>query len=342
MANSRAILEALGRESGCQRLSATFYARVGQDPVLRPLFPGKSQRCAIEAFAAFLVQFLGGDEEQTQHRWWLSLRESHARFRFGPAERSAWLRHMAETLDAAPLDAMERNALRQFFEQSASYLLGEDPAGPDHEELAARWEVQRALDDAIAGIAAGCDHPVLALAPRFQSRPAVFVGLLTRMVESGRDGLIGFVVDALGRDPSLTTRRSGGRTLLHCAAAAGCLPVVATVLRLGTDPGIIDAGGHTPLYWAANGCASAAGPEVVQALVRAGADVNAHGGVTRATPLHMAARQGHLEIARTLLDLGAAIDATDSKGDTPLRRALNCRRHSVAQLLQARLTAPGA
>src|SRR3954463_100635 len=85
------LLEALGGEAGCQRLSAEFYARVGKDPVLRPLFPGKSLRCATEEVAAFLIQFLGGDEEQTQYRWWLSLRESHARFRVGPSERSAWL-----------------------------------------------------------------------------------------------------------------------------------------------------------------------------------------------------------------------------------------------------------
>src|SRR2546430_6286922 len=45
-------------------------------------------------------------------------------------------------------------------------------------------------------------------------------------------------------------------------------------------------------------------PEVVRALVRAGADVNACGGVTRATALHMAARRGHVEIARALLDSG--------------------------------------
>src|ERR1700736_1061820 len=97
-------LQALGGEAGCKRLSADFYARVGKDSVLRPLFPGKSLRCATEEFAAFLIQFLDGDEEQTQYRWWLSLRESHARFRIGPTERSAWFKHMGATLEAAPLD----------------------------------------------------------------------------------------------------------------------------------------------------------------------------------------------------------------------------------------------
>ncbi len=105
------VLEALGGEEGCRRLSAAFYARVGKDPVLRPFFPGKSLRCATEAFAAFLIQFLGGEEEQTQFRWWLSLRESHARFQISPEARRAWLKNMEATLDVTPLDEGTRNAL---------------------------------------------------------------------------------------------------------------------------------------------------------------------------------------------------------------------------------------
>jgi hemoglobin len=77
------LLEALGGEAGCKRLRMEFYARVGKEPVLRPLFPGKSLRCATEEFAAFLIQF---HEEQTQYRWWLSLRESHAPDRYHGAE----------------------------------------------------------------------------------------------------------------------------------------------------------------------------------------------------------------------------------------------------------------
>jgi ankyrin repeat protein len=189
------------------------------------------------------------------------------------------------------------------------------------------------LDDAIGAIAAGHDDEALALVPQFQSRSSVFVGLLARMVRSGRARLIHFVRDAVENEPSLATRRFFGRTLLHFASGAGCLEVVALLLRLDTDPNTQDGGGHAPLYAAANECASGAGPEVVRALVRAGADVNACGGVTRATALHMAARRGHVAIARALLDCGAAIDAQDSKRDTPLQRAINCRRDMVAQLL---------
>jgi truncated hemoglobin YjbI len=165
------LLEALGGEAGCKRLSRAFYARVGADPVLQSLFPGKTQKCAIEQFAAFLIQFLGGDEEQTQCRWWLSLSESHARFRISDAERSAWLKHMRATLEAAPLDEATRTALGHFFIHTAAYVVGKEAAEPEHEELSGRWREQRLLDAAIQAIAAGRDDEAILLAQRFASRP---------------------------------------------------------------------------------------------------------------------------------------------------------------------------
>jgi truncated hemoglobin YjbI len=331
-----ALLEALGGEEGCRRLSAAFYARVGKDPILRPFFPGKSLKCATEEFAAFLIQFLGGDEKQTQFRWWLSLRESHAPFQIGPNARRAWLKHMEATLDAVPRDEATKNALRNFFSHSSAYVIGSEAGEPDHEELAARWSEQRALDRVIATIVTGQEDETLALAPRFVSRPSVFVGILARMVQSGRARLIHFVIDAAESDPSLATRCLAGTTLLHFAAGAGCLEVVALLLRLGVDPNIDGRGGHTPLYCVANECGSEMGPDIVRALVRAGADVNACSGVTRATALHMAARRGHVEIARALLESGAAVNARDRKGDTPLQRAINCRKNGISQLLLER------
>jgi ankyrin repeat protein len=163
----------------------------------------------------------------------------------------------------------------------------------------------------------------------------VFVGLLARMIQSRRPGLVQFVMDAATHDSSLVTRRFAGGTLLHFAAGAGCFEVVALVLRLGVDPNIQGRGSHTPLYCAANECASETGPDIVRALVRAGANVNAHSGVTRTTALHMAARRGRTEIARALLESGAAVNALDRKGHTPLQRAIHCRMGGVAQLLLA-------
>lgn len=222
-----------------------------------------------------------------------------------------------------------------FFSCSSAYLIGRDAAEPDHEELTARWSEQRILDGVIAAIVESRDDEALALAPRFASRPSVFVGLLARMVQSGRARLIQFVMDAAESDTSLATRRFADATLLHFAAGAGCLEVVALLLRVGVDSNILGRG-RTPLYWVANGCESETGPEVARALVQAGADVNACCGVTRATALHMAARRGHVEIARALLDSGAAVNARTQKGDTPLQRAVNCRKNGVSQLLLER------
>jgi hypothetical protein len=247
---------------------------------------------------------------------------------------------MSATLAAAPLDEDTRKALGQFFLHSSAYVIGKETAAPEHAELSARWGEQRVLDGAIAAIAAGRDDEAILVAPRFVSRPAVFVGLMARMVKSGRARLIGFVVDAVERDASLATRRFGGRTLLHYAAGAGCTELVASVLRHGTAPDIPDSGGHTPLYRVANECASETGAAVVLALARSGADVNARNGVTRTTALHMAARRGYAEIARALLDCGAAIDARDKKGDTPLQRAINCRKDEIVKLLVERGTTP--
>jgi hemoglobin len=329
------MLKAIGGEAGCRKLSASFYARVPKDPVLRPLFPGKTQKCAIEAFAAFLIQFLEGNEDLTQSRWFLSLRESHCRFVIGAAERQAWLKNMNAALEALPLDDSARTALSQFFDGASSYIVGSDAPLPEHPELCERWARQLTLDDAIDAIAAGRDREALALAPHFQSRPSVFIGLLARMMKSGRAALIDFAVDAVERAPSLIVHRSQSRTLLHHAAAAGCAPMVALLIRLGADPNAQQGEGHTPLYSAANECGSAAGPEIVRALIRAGANVNASGGVTRSTALHLAARRGNIEIARALLECGADASMRDRKGDTPFDRARNCRKAAVAQLLSA-------
>ena len=63
--------------------------------------------------------------------------------------------------------------------------------------------------------------------------------------------------------------------------------------------------------------------EVVRALVRAGADVNACSGERGRQRFICEARRGHTQIARALLDSGAALNARDSKGDVPLQRTIN-------------------
>ena len=124
------LFEAIGGSATCRELAAAFYSRVDEDPVLRPLFPGKSHRCAIDAFAAFLLQFVGGPAGDTRHRWWLSLRESHHRFRIGQTGRDAWMKQMAWALGEVEIREPMRSALLELFEDASAYLVNTGPAAP--------------------------------------------------------------------------------------------------------------------------------------------------------------------------------------------------------------------
>jgi len=324
------VFEALGGAAGCRALAESFYARAARDPVLRPLFPAHL-RCAIEAFSAFLVQFLGGPPEHSQDRWWLSLRESHARFPIGPRERKAWLAQMNSTLAEFPAEETVRQELRSYFDAASGYLIGvETPAG---EALTHNWNAQLALDEAVAAIGRNDARRAIELVP--QCSRAVLPGLLARMIASRSPVLVDFAKREILGNPALVRERYAGRTLLHFAAGAGCDAAVRTLLDSGADPNATDGGGHAPLYSVANECGAPGGAKVVRTLVQAGAIIDAAGGVQKCTALHMAARRGSVEIAAALLECGANIDATDKRGDTPLRRAMNCRKPELAKFLIA-------
>jgi hemoglobin len=324
------IFAALGGAEGCLAFTESFYRKVAKDPLLKPLFPAHL-RCAIEAFSAFLVQFLGGPPEHSQQRWWLSLLESHRRFQIGPKEREAWLRLMNATLDELRPEPA-RIALKSFFDHASAYLIHQESSADS--ALSSEWDAQLALDQAVAAIAAGDSGLAMELAGRCKRH--VLSGLFARMIAAGNPALREYVQGRLGDDPSLAQDRYAGRTLLHNAAAAGDLQTVRLLLEIGLDPNVPDGGRHTPLYSVANECGASRGAEIVHALVEAGANVNAADGVQRCTPLHMAARRGFTGIAEALIQCGADINATDRRGDTPLRRALNCRKASVAEMLAAR------
>jgi ankyrin repeat protein len=117
-----------------------------------------------------------------------------------------------------------------------------------------------------------------------------------------------------------------GQTLLHDAALVGEAELAAVLIRSGADPDAREAEGHTPLYRASTG-------DVARVLLAAGATADVASGPTRGTALHQAARRDNISVAQALLDHGATIDARDAKGQTPLRRAVNCRQLEIVRLL---------
>jgi hemoglobin len=365
-ASPRHLFEAVGGVDGCRRLVTAFYARVGDDPVLAPLYP-KSFHCAIPSLTGFLIQFLGGPQAYTPRRFHLSLRDAHARFRIGRVHQEAWLRNMLAALDDAGIAEPAREALEQLFAESSEFLINEgsaSPAAPQPDAQVAlpatapldlcaesgwRWARHRAVEAVLRAVRhnevrlalALVDSPTVA-GYRREDR-AAWMSLLAILGAHGSADLLAFVERALHADPVLVTDRyAHGQTLLHDAAAGWAPEFTALLLTHGADANAVDNAGHTPLYEAADAVGLRAdrripedGSAVVRLLARNGAALDATCGVRRCTALHMAARRDNAAIAAALLDLGAAPDLPDRLGDTPLRRAVICGQPEVAALLLA-------
>src|SRR5262249_57769368 len=82
------------------------------------------------------------------------------------------------------------------------------------------------------------------------------------------------------------------------------------------------------------------GKRVAKRVIAEGGAGKAQGGPIRGTPLHTAARRDNVAVGSVLLSAGANIEARDIKGETPLRRALNCRQPGMIELLLAHCANP--
>jgi ankyrin repeat protein len=150
--------------------------------------------------------------------------------------------------------------------------------------------------------------------------------------------LRGYAFDRIRANPSLIHERyNNRRTLLHDAAAAGNVELVELLLDMGAGKTIDDDSARSPLYCVGNQCSAPGASRIVRALLeRSSVRVNAAHGFKRCTAFHMAARRGNVDVIEALLDGGADIEARDSAGDTPLRRAVNCNQVEAARMLLAR------
>jgi len=104
--------------------------------------------------------------------------------------------------------------------------------------------------------------------------------------------------------------------------------VVRRLLNLGADanaPGVLDVAAR-----------QGDNAELIAVLLAAGADVNAPSGYLRQSPLHAAASGGGPGVIATLVAGGAVVDAHDSRGMTPLLRAVEAKMPAnVTALLDA-------
>lgn len=149
-----------------------------------------------------------------------------------------------------------------------------------------------------------------------------------------------------GADPE--SANAEGETALMRVARTGNVEAAKLLLKHGAR---VDArekwGGQTALIWAA----AQDHPQMIRFLVSRGADINARAAVRdwprRMTAeerpkdmnrggmsaLHFAAREGHLQSVKTLVELGAEIDFADPDDSTPLMVALMNGHWDTAKFL---------
>jgi tankyrase len=142
----------------------------------------------------------------------------------------------------------------------------------------------------------------------------------------------GLALLLLDRDASAKTVDAGGQTPLHWAAFNGCTRVIPPLLQRGAALEAKNAAGATPLSIAAE----RGHAEAVKLLISKGANTNTPG-AEGLTPLHRAIVQGHLNVVSALLASGAEVNtvAPGSKR-TPLHEAVECGNAKLVEILLKR------
>ena len=124
------LYELVGGDQWFFDLVDRFYARVEDDPILRPLYPDDLGPPAHH-LAQFLVQYWGGPETYSEQRGHPRLRMRHMHMKIGQAERDSWFGHMAAALADGGLSEEAESEVREYFENAAAHLVNEAiPGGP--------------------------------------------------------------------------------------------------------------------------------------------------------------------------------------------------------------------
>ncbi|PIO76153.1 ankyrin repeat protein [Teladorsagia circumcincta] len=115
------------------------------------------------------------------------------------------------------------------------------------------------------------------------------------------------------------------------ACQRGSLEALEAALQEGVVPNACDVDGCSLLHWAAINNRI----PVVQRLLELGANPNVVGGLLVSSPLHWAARVGHVSSSALLIKAGAVCNVRDTQGYTPIHLAVQSNQPTlVAYLLE--------
>jgi hemoglobin len=122
---NRSVYELAGGEKTFRLLVERFYARVGEDAVLRAVYPEEDLSGATERLTLFLIQYWGGPPTYSERRGHPRLRLRHQPFAIGKVERDAWLKHMTAAVESLDVALAVRNALLDYFETASTAMINQ-------------------------------------------------------------------------------------------------------------------------------------------------------------------------------------------------------------------------
>jgi ankyrin repeat protein len=174
------------------------------------------------------------------------------------------------------------------------------------------------------------EKPNVQKAPPPAAVPAAPAGItMEAFAKAALDGDLATVKQALAQPDAANYADPDGRTALMLAAFNGHTGVVALLLDSGAKIDTRDQIQRTALMYACSG----ANDDTVALLVKRGAGVNLADNEQRWTPLMFAAAEGHIGVARILLDAGADPAAADIDGEDSIMFARSKNFTELADLI---------
>jgi hemoglobin len=110
-------------EEGFARLIAAFYRQVPHDEILGALYPAHDLAGAEQRLRDFLIFRFGGPPRYLEQRGHPRLGMRHMPFAIDLRARDRWMVLMNRALEEAALPPRAERTLRDFFEETATFLV---------------------------------------------------------------------------------------------------------------------------------------------------------------------------------------------------------------------------
>lgn len=120
------ITDLAGGPDALVRLVDAFYARVEQDPVLRPMYP-EDLEPGKEHLALFLAQYFGATDLYSSRRGHPRLRMRHAPYPIDPEAAGRWATHMLAAVEDVGFTPEVRAALEEYVVRATPTLVNRLP-----------------------------------------------------------------------------------------------------------------------------------------------------------------------------------------------------------------------